>query len=202
MLDRLKAVTTSGDAGPDEFWTMPEPDQLNAAEAALALCLPVLRAMGADHGTAATPCAKFTVDDLVDHLLGSLTNLAAIAGRPFEAAVDGTPEERVADAALRSIEAWRLRGLDGTVHAGPQELPAELAASILAVEFLVHAWDFATAAGVAFAARDELNDYVLGQARRLIVLGLRDTGQFAAEVPVGPEAGSLDRLLAFTGRAA
>jgi uncharacterized protein (TIGR03086 family) len=203
FLDRLKAVTTSGDAGPDKFSAMQEPTPLNAAEASLALCLPVLRALGADHGAAATPCEKFTVDELVDHLLGSLTGLAAMTGRPFEAATDGTPEERVADAAQRVTEAWRIRGTEGTVPAGPQELPADLMASILSIEFLIHGWDFATAAGLPFAPADDLVGYVLEQTRRLdAAVDLRAGGQFQAEVPIGADARTLDRLIAFTGRAA
>lgn len=201
FLQRLKAVTTTGDAGPDEYVVMGEPDPLNAAEASLAICLRVLRALGAGHGAAQTPCKEFSVDDLLGHLLGSLTGLAGMAGRPFEP-IAGTPEERVADAGLRAIEAWRVRGIDGTVQ-GPQELAADLAASILPVEFLVHAWDFANAAGLPFAAPDELSGYVLERARLLDVeVHLRDGGQFAAEVPVGPDAGALARLVAFTGRAA
>ena len=204
FLQRLRTVTTTGDAGPDEFAAMNgEPEPLASAEASLAICLRVLRAMGADRGGAQTPCAKFTVDDLLDHLLGSVTGLAGMAGRPFEAATDGTPEERVADAALRAIEAWRTRGLDGVVHGGPQELPAEVAVSILSVEFLVHAWDFANATGQRLVVPDELSDYVLAQARRLnTTVDLREGGQFGPEVQAGPDAGTLERLVAFTGRAA
>jgi uncharacterized protein (TIGR03086 family) len=201
FLQRLKAVTTTGDAGPDEFSAMSEPGRLNAAEASLAICLRVLRAMGADHGADKTPCARFTVDDLLDHLLGSLTSLSGMAGRPFDA-IDGTPEERVADAALRSIETWRARGLDGTVTARGQEIPAEIASGILSVELLVHAWDFAEAAGIEFAADEALGAYVLQVTHGLIAPQMRDGDQFAAEVPVGPDASILERLVAFTGRAA
>jgi len=201
FLQRLKAVTTTGDAGSDEFSVMSEPGRLNAAEASLATCLRVLRAMGTDHGADKTPCAKFTVDDLLDHLLSSLTTLAGMAGRSFDT-IDGTPEERVADAALRSIEAWRARGLDGTVVSRVGEIPAELASSILSVEFLVHAWDFATAAGVGITVDDKLSAYVRELAGQLITPQSRDGEQFAAEVSVGPDAGTLEKLIAFTGRAA
>jgi len=201
FLQRLQAVTTTGDAGPDEFSKLGEPEPLAAAEASLPVCLRVLRTMGADRGGAPTPCKKFTVDDLLDHLMGSLTTLAGMAGRPFEA-VGGTPEERVADAGLRAIEAWRARGLDGTVVSRAGEIPAELASSILSVEFLVHAWDFATAAGTGITVDDKLSGYVLELAGQLITPQVRDGEQFAAEVQAGPDAGTLERLIAFTGRAA
>ncbi|GAA3434991.1 TIGR03086 family metal-binding protein [Kutzneria kofuensis] len=201
FLQRLRTVTIIGDAGPDEVAGLgDDPNPLTAAEASLAICLRVLRAVGTSHGADKTPCAKFTVDDLLDHLLGSLTSLAGMAGRPFEAG-DGTPEERVADAGLRSIEAWRARGLDGTVTARLGEIPAELASAILSVEFLVHGWDFAVATGVDFKADDKLSAYVLDLARGLITPQVRDGEQFAAEVPVGPDVNTLERLVAFTGRA-
>lgn len=202
FLQRLKGVTTTGDAGPDEFSAMSEESRLDAAEASLAVCLRVLRAIGTDHGTDQTPCAKFTVDDLLDHLLGSLVTLGGMAGRTFEASTVGTPEERVADAGLRATEAWRARGLDGMVTSRVGEIPAELGASILSVELLVHAWDFATATGVAIAADDKLSAYVRELAGTLIAPQMRDGDQFAAEVPVGPDAGTLEKLIAYTGRAA
>ncbi|QUQ70520.1 TIGR03086 family metal-binding protein [Kutzneria sp. CA-103260] len=201
FLQRLRAVTTTGDAGPDEFSALSEPEPLAAAEASLAVCLRVLRTLGADHGSAQTPCKEFTVDDLLGHLMGSLDGLTSAAGGSFEA-VDGTPEERVADGGLRAIEAWRARGLDGDVRLAGIDLPAELAAGILSIEFLVHAWDFAAAAGVDVTADDKLSAYVLELSRKIIAPELRDGVTFAAEVRVGPDAGTLERLIAFTGRAA
>ncbi|MFI9382751.1 TIGR03086 family metal-binding protein [Kutzneria sp. NPDC052558] len=201
FLQRLRVVTTEGDAGPDEFSRLGEPDPLAAAEASLAICLRVLRKMGADRGNAQTPCKKFTVDDLLDHLLGTLTTVAAMAGQQLETTA-GSPEERVAHAGLRAIEAWRARGLDGTVVSRVGEIPADLASSILSVEFLVHAWDFATATGLDVTVDDKLGAYVLELAGRLITPQVRDGEQFAAEVPTGPGASTLDRLIAFTGRVA
>jgi uncharacterized protein (TIGR03086 family) len=203
FLERLKVATVTGDAGPDEYTVLgDDPNPLTSAEASLAACLRVLRAVGGGHGADQTPCPKFTVDDLLGHLLTSLTSVAAMAGTSFEAPTSGTAEERVADVGLRVIEIWRARGLDGVVMARLGELPAELAASILSVEFLVHGWDFAAAAGVDFAADDQLSAYVLELSRRLITPPVRDGEQFAAEVAVGPDAAAIDRLVAFTGRAA
>jgi uncharacterized protein (TIGR03086 family) len=199
-LQRLKAVTTTGDAGPDIFGE--DANAIDAAEASLAVCLRVLRSIGTEHGTAPTPCPKFTVDDLVEHLIGSMTGLAGLAGHPFEAQAAGSPEERVADAGLRSVEAWRQRGLDGTVTAPWGEMPAERGAAIVAVELLVHAWDFARATGVEPAVDDKTAKHVLELVRTIIEPPMRDGEMFAAEVPAGPDASTLERLVAFTGRAA
>ena len=94
------------------------------------------------------------------------------------------------------------RGLEGTVQAGAQELPATIAASILSVEFLVHASDFASATGQKVAVSDEVATYVLGLAERIITPELRERAGFAPAIPIGGDAPALDRLLAFSGRAA
>ena len=199
--ERLVAAAEHGDAGADE-WAAGEPgDRLTAAEASLAVCQRVLRASGPRTGALQTPCVKFTVDDLVEHLLGSLRLLGAAAEAAMPVSDDGTAEVRVADAAQAALEAWRRRGLEGTVKLGSGEAPAELAADILAIELLVHAWDFATATGQTVTAGDALSGYVLELARGVIAPRMRDGDRFAAELQAGPDADNLARLVAFTGRA-
>ncbi len=176
-------------------------DQLSAAEAALALCQLVLRRMGESDATLSTPCAKFTVADLVDHLLGSLSHIGSMAGPEVAVPQGGTMESRVATAAQQALEAWRRRGIEGEVVFGTRPMPAPLAASILSMELLVHAWDFSVAMSVTVTPSDALGDYVLGLARELIAPPMRDGDRFAAEVEVGPAAGAMERLAAFTGRA-
>ena len=111
-------------------------------------------------------------------------------------------EVQVADAAQAALEAWRKRGLDGTVKLGSGEMPAAMGSDILAVELLVHAWDFAQATNRTVTADDALSAYVLERARGLIKPGMRDGDRFAAELQAGPDADNLARLAAFTGRAA
>jgi uncharacterized protein (TIGR03086 family) len=106
----------------------------------------------------------------------------------------------VADASQATLEAWRKRGLEGTVKLGSSELPATIAADILAVELLVHAWDLATATDQALSVGAGLSDYVLERARGLIAPHMRDGDRFSAEREAGPDADSLARLVAFTGR--
>jgi uncharacterized protein (TIGR03086 family) len=68
------------------------------------------------------------------------------------------------------------------------------------MEFLVHAWDFARATQQTITVDDALSSYVLERGRSLIAPQMRDGDNFAAEIEVGPDADSLTRLLAFTGR--
>ena len=131
----------------------PTPVTLTAAEASLAVCQVVLRGLKPEDGSAQTPCAKYTVDDLVDHLLGSLRSLGAAGGASVPETGSGPAEVRVADAAQVTLEAWRKRRLDGTVNLGRSDVPATVVTDILAIEFLVHAWDFAQATGQTYRGR-------------------------------------------------
>jgi len=203
FLGRLEAAAAAGDAGLDEWAAAPDSlDQLSAAEASLALCQSVLRGIDDAQGAAPTPCAKFSVDELIDHLVGSVTNLGTAAGAPAPAAdATASREQRVADGAQVTLEAWRRRGIDGSVSIGPRELPAAAVPGILSLEFLVHAWDLARATGQPVEVNEALGEYVLGAARQLIQPAARDGDRFAAEVEVGPDVDVLDRLAAFTGRA-
>ena len=200
--ERLAAAAEHGDAGPDDWATATPTDQLTAAEACLAACQLVLRHLGPGDATAQTPCVKFTVDDLVEHLVGSLVSLGTAAGARYEtASAEGASAEvKVADAGQATLEAWRRRGSEGEVPLGTSQVPASVALDIILVELLVHAWDFAQASGQKVSADEALSAYVLERSRSLIAPHMRDGDNFAAECDAGPDADNLSRLAAFTGR--
>jgi uncharacterized protein (TIGR03086 family) len=202
-----RARGAGGDAGPDEWGAVPaDINPLTVAQATLAVCLRVLRGVAeADYG-GATACTEFTVAQLGEHLIGSIGYLGAAAGAEVpaggavSAAGDATLETRVADAAQVALEAWDARGLDGTVKLGHHELPAAFALGIASIEFLVHAWDFAQATGQQVTVPDQVTAQVLDVAGQVVTPDIRDRGSFAAERQADPDAGLLDRLIAFTGR--
>lgn len=214
-LGRLADAARSGDAGADPWAASPDPiDRLAAAEASLAICQAVLHKMQRHDATQPTPCAKFTVSDLVAHLSGSLDFLGAAAGADISHAdkadnednvesirSDGNPwEPRVAASAQRTLEAWRARGTDGLVALGGGDVPAEMAATLLSIELLVHAWDLARACSWDLDVSEELAGYVLGLARDLITPEIRGHDRFAEALEPPPGAKSIDQLVAFTGR--
>jgi len=198
-LGRLVTAATAGDAGPDEWTAKPALDPLSSAEATLAICQLVLRGVAEGDYHKPTVCTEFDVTQLADHLIGSVTYLGAAAGAAADP-VTGPLETRVATAAQATLEAWHVRGLDGEVKVGPHEMPAGAALGILSIEFLVHAWDFARATGQRVAVSDEVAQHVLGVARQIITPEARGGGSFADPTEAGPDAGLLDRLVAFTGR--
>ena len=200
---RLERAASTGDAGPDEWAAAPaDLNALTSADATLAVCQNVLRGIREGDVDRPTPCSDFTIGQLADHLIGSMASLGGMAGAEVISADAGTLESRVAFAAQQALEAWHRRGLEGTVKRGERDMPADLAASILSVELLVHAWDFAVATGQQVAVSDEVSNYVLDLAQRVISPQARQGGSFADAVEVGPDADILKRLVAFTGRAA
>jgi uncharacterized protein (TIGR03086 family) len=126
--------------------------------------------------------------------------LASVAGEPINGPAAGTLDSMVAATAAAALAAWRRRGLDGSVAVGRSVLPASLAVEIIPLELLVHGWDIARATGRGIDVSTEVAGYVLDRARELITEDKRGRS-FAAEVPAGPDATALHRLIAFTGRA-
>lgn len=184
--------------GPDS----PPTDELDGAEAALRVMQQVLHPIAADDMSRPTPCAQFDVTRLTDHLLKSLEALGGMAGAnvPDHADSGDSVERRVIAVARPALDAWRQRGLDGTVSFGGGEMPARNACAILALELLVHAWDYARAVGRNVRAPEPLAEYVLGLAHRVIRPEVRGQAGFDDPVEVPADADALTKLVAFTGR--
>lgn len=197
-LDRLQRLATAGDAGPDEWAAVPDPlDELSAAEATLAVLLRVLR--GVTSQTNPTPCSEFDAHALAVHLFGSITSLGEMAGATIDLPEQGSLEDRVASLGGQAVQAWRDRGVEGTVTGPNGDIPASRAVSILSVEFLLHGWDLAESSGQDVEVSDEVVEWVADRARTIIPLN-RQRGAFAAEVEPAADATPLERLVAYSGR--
>ena len=201
-LERLVAAGVHGDAGPDEWAAAPEPlDELTCAEATLAVLQQVLRGLDGTDLARRTPCSKFDVAQLADHLMRSMRIIGGAAGAQLPARdADAPLEVQVADAAQRVVQAWRRRGAEGTVELNGRQVPATMPIGILSLEFLVHAWDFARSTGRDVVVSEPVSDYVLGIAGKVITPEARGYAGFDEAVATGPDARVLDRLIAFTGR--
>lgn len=176
-------------------------DELDSAQATLDVLHQVLHHITGGDFAKQTPCSEFNVAQLTDHLMNSITVIGVAAGADLPHRDRGALlEHQVMTAALPAVDAWRRRGLDGTVTLGPNTAPAPVMAGVLSLEFLVHAWDFAVATGVPMVASDALSEYVLGLAQGIITPEGRANVGFDPPVDVPPGAGALDRLVAYTGR--
>ena len=200
-LDRLVAAAQKSDAGPDDWAAVPDPlDELSSAEATLAVVQRVLRDVTDEDMSKQTACTEFTVSQLADHLVGSITALGGAAGATFDDDPGKPVEARIADLAQPALEAWRSRGLDGTVTIGTNNPPATVAAGILSIEFLVHAWDFAAATGGEVAVSEPLAEYVLSLTHKIITPEGRKAVGFDDPVPAPHTSDAITRLVAYTGR--
>jgi uncharacterized protein (TIGR03086 family) len=176
-------------------------DELHSAEDTLGVLQRAVHTIAADDMTRRTPCAEFDVTQLTAHLLKSITALGGMVGAEVPAPDEGDSVERQIVAAARpALDAWHRHGLDGTVPFGKGEMPAKAACGVLSLEFLVHAWDYATAVGHEVDAPEPLCEYVLGLARRIITPEARGGAGFDDPVGVPDDAGALKQLIAFTGR--
>ena len=190
-------------------------DSFARASVTLAACRSVLGRLASGDLGRPSPCAEYTVGEVGEHVVRSMVLLASVAGAAGPAGSAGSAgaagsaagttgsagslEGRVTVAAEAALGAWRRRGLDGSVAVGRSTLPASLAVEIIPLELLVHGWDVARATGSAIEVPDEVASYVLDRARLLVTPDKRGRS-FAAEVPAGPSATALERLVAFTGR--
>jgi len=202
FLDRLVAAGRYGDAGPDEWAAAPGTlDELSCAEATLGVLQQVLRGLDTADLSKPTPCKEYDVSQLADHLMRSITILGSAAGAQLPPRDSDAPlETQVADAAQATLEAWRGRGLDGTVELNSQQAPAAVPVGILCLEFLVHAWDFAIATGREVVVSKPVSEFVLAVAGKVITAAARNHAGFAEPTAIGAFAPVLDRLIAFTGR--
>ncbi|MEU9449807.1 TIGR03086 family metal-binding protein [Streptomyces sp. NPDC048277] len=153
-----------------------------------------------------TPCAKFTVADLVDHLTGTLLTAERAARREApsdtalsDAAPAGSPSALV-DAAGRTATVWSdAAAYEGTTMFGEWEMPAVLVASITLQELAVHGWDLARATGRPFSLGEDTAQLVLGAVEQ-IADQVRGNGGYGPPVAVPADAPAFQRALAASGR--
>ncbi|MEZ0091992.1 TIGR03086 family metal-binding protein [Streptacidiphilus sp. EB129] len=152
-----------------------------------------------------TPCTKFTVHELSEHLLGVLTMSSCAAAKealPADAPMTLTqpPWDAYPPLVERLTAAWsRPEAWEGETPFGPGTFPAMLAGMITMLELTVHGWDLATATGQPFRTDPDIVATAAAVAAQ-IAPDARSAGAFGPEVVVPADAPALDRLIAFTGR--
>jgi uncharacterized protein (TIGR03086 family) len=152
---------------------------------------------------APTPCATFTVRDVLEHMISGATMFAAaFRGDPPPDQSGSSDVVAAFPAAMAELQqAVRSPGaLDQTIRAPFGEVPGDAFARFVALDGLVHGWDIATATGQPYDPPASVVGEVDAFARQAISEDMRDGDTFAA--PVDPPAGAsrLVQLVAFTGR--
>ncbi|MFK8907525.1 TIGR03086 family metal-binding protein [Streptomyces sp. YS-3] len=158
-----------------------------------------------------TPCAEWTVRDLVNHLaveqlwvppLVAEGRTIAEVGDAFDGDVLGDDPVDVWETALSAaVAAFAAPGaLDGTVELSYGRTPAPAYCSQMMADAVVHSWDLSRAIG----ADERLPDALVDAAAREFG-GYADQlprSLFDAPLAVSEGAGAQARLLAMLGRAA
>lgn len=176
-------------------------NELQSSAAALDVLRGVLGGIDGTDLDNPTPCSEYDVSALTDHLLRSVALLGSAAGAELpERDQAASVAEQVIPAASAALQAWQRRGVDGDIDFGPQPFPARLAVGIMALEYLVHAWDYGTAVGADVPVPEDVAAAVLGLAQQIITPEGRHGAGFDRPVDVPGDAPAMDQLIAFTGR--
>lgn len=150
-----------------------------------------------------TPCEKFNVAELLDHLGGTLASSARAARKEAQSdqdAASATSPASVAECANRAAAAWGGPGAyEGTTEFGPGKMPAGFAATITLEELALHGWDLARATGQRFVIGEDAAQVALGAVEQ-IAEQARAGGAYGPPVPVSAEAPTFHRALAASGR--
>jgi uncharacterized protein (TIGR03086 family) len=158
-----------------------------------------------------TPCANFTVRDLINHVASGATMFAIAFDRgsvpddelgPLFGDVLGDDYKGAYAAALNQAAAAFTRpgALEGNVTLPFGEFSREDALGLAVFDVMVHAWDLASATGQELRLTDADAAIGLELAREHIVDAMRDGNTFADIVIIDEESGAWAELVAYTGR--
>ena len=125
-------------------------DDFISAEEALAAFHRVAETIGAGDLHRCTPCPAWDIETLAEHLIDTISRVAAAAGIPAAAAAAGSIDQRIQQLTQPILNEWSCRGLAGDIFFSGRTLPAQLALGILSLELVVHGWDLARATGQGY----------------------------------------------------
>jgi uncharacterized protein (TIGR03086 family) len=148
-----------------------------------------------------TPCAKFAVRGVLEHMIGGATAFAAAYRSETPTEPDISDVLAAFGPALNDLAAAiSTPGAFGrTISAPFGEVPGDTFARFVVLDGLVHGWDLATATGQAYNPHEELVAAVDVFARQTLD-PLRDGETFGPVVEPPPDATPIERLAAYTGR--
>ena len=161
----------------------------------------VVGGIRADQLDSATPCAKFTVRGVLEHMIGGATTFAAAFRGDDPLEPDTTDVLTRFGPTLSGLaEAIHSPGaLERIIRAPFGEVPGDTFARFVVLDGLVHGWDLATATSQAYEPSAALVSEAHGFARQ-VVEPLRDGDTFASAAQPPASATPIQRLVAFTGR--
>lgn len=156
----------------------------------------------------ASPCADWTVRDVVGHVIGTMIEASAILrGEPFSRD-DSRPGNAAGDdpvAALRAVsgparEAVKTADLSQASDTPRGRRTVAEALAFPTADLVVHAWDIAHATRQHLLLPDDLLAHVVHTSEQVPEETLRGPGLFGPIQPVADDADDTTRLMAWLGR--
>ena len=166
----------------------------------------VVRSVGDRDLDRPTPCADWTVRDLLLHLVGLTAHFATVArhGPPPEEAphLDGDWRTRLGTLLDDLAHAWsEPDAWTGEGEAGGVRMPNGQHGIVALEEVVLHGWDLARAVDAPFRVRDEDVVAVRGFVEGFAEVSDADrAGLYGPVVDAGPATTTLDAVLALAGR--
>ncbi len=178
-------------------------DPLVAHQRAQDVFAGVLANVNLDELGGATPCSEWTVNDLIEHVIGGNELVGPWGGRPDAPAdrpVDLMDAFRASATAAQEFFA-RPDGMTNMFKLPFGELPGQLFIGLRTTDVLTHAWDLAAASGQSTDLDPELATDQLVAVRAFVGPQFRGPGKpFHDEEPCSPKHPPADQLAAFLGR--
>lgn len=151
-----------------------------------------------------TPCAEWSVSELVEHLtLGNHLFARALLGESLPAALapSGPPSAAYRESADALLTAFRTPdALEREITVPFGAVPGIVALHLRLVESLVHGWDLARATEQALRCDEELAAQELEFTRAKLADVPPERSPFGPPQPIADDAPALDRLAAYLGR--
>jgi uncharacterized protein (TIGR03086 family) len=173
----------------------PDPDVTNLASA-LEVTEGIVAGVRPEQAHLPTPCPKYEVTQLLDHLVGWATNFADRANGvtppadPATTVAGADPQAAYREAGARLVAGYRGGAEGDATRVG-----------VVLVETITHGWDLATATGQPTPYTEASIVAALDTCRGMLSPDYRGEGKpFGEEVEVSSSASALDQLVGFMGR--
>lgn len=172
----------------------------------------LIAGLAPDSLAAPTPCPKYTLGDLVDHVGGLSLAFTAAATKAVGGDTSQAPspqasrlgddwQTRIPRDLMDLAEAWRdPAAWSGFTQAGGVDLPGEIAGLVALDELVIHGWDVARASGQAYECDLPALEVVYEFVAPMAAPGQEAPRIFGPVVEVTEDAPLLDRIIGLSGR--
>lgn len=149
-----------------------------------------------------TPCSEWTVQQLIDHLVGGTEYVLAAASGRQPVSVDGSMSSDYRRGVQQVLATVAQPGVMERICASPLGFDWSVAQAVAGtfMDVLIHTWDLARATH----QDDQLDPDLVRACTAMFVPEMpqrgREAGIIGPEVAVGANASAQDRLLAAMGR--